>query len=125
MAHDDLHDHGTGNSGSTGSTPSGGFADHGLEGHESTSHAANMSGAASVGGPGFVPMAEPIMVDTGGPGGTVAFTPNPEGPGTVPNIPLPNNPQLPQLPGPQLTYPKYCNLSLPGGCYRLSFRPQK
>jgi hypothetical protein len=119
MAHDDLNDH---------VSPNGGFADHGLEGHEGASHTENLSGAASLGGAGFVPMAEPITVDTGGPGGTVAFTPNPEGPGTLPGIPLPNTPltpQLPQLPGPQLTFPKFCNLSLPGGCYRLSVRPQK
>jgi hypothetical protein len=34
MAHDDLHDHGTGSIGNTGGTAGEGFADHGLEGHE-------------------------------------------------------------------------------------------
>ena len=118
MPHDDLFDHGT---------PSEGFADHTHEEHTGASPTEGLSALPTVGGAGLVPMAEPLAVDTGGaPGGTVAFTPNPEGPGTLPGIPgLPGTiPQLPQLPGPQLTYPKYCNLSLPGGCYRLSFRPK-
>ncbi|HEU4722213.1 MAG TPA: hypothetical protein VFS59_12680 [Gemmatimonadaceae bacterium] len=70
-------------------------------------------------------MAEAIGIDDGLPGGEVAFTPNPEGPGTLPGLPSGTIPNLPQLPGPQLVFPKLCNLSLPGGCYRLSFRPQK
>jgi len=123
MPHDDLFDHGT---------PSEGFADHTHEEHTGASHTEGPSALPTVGGAGLVPMAEPLAVDTGGaggPGGTVAFTPNPEGPGTLPGIPgfpgtIPQLPQLPQLPGPQLTYPKYCRLSLPGGCYRLSFRPK-
>lgn len=116
MPHDDLFDHGT---------PSEGFADHTHEESPTTSHSEGASITPTAGGAGLVPMAEPIAVDTGAPGSTVAFTPNPEGPGTLPGIPTSTLPQLPQLPGPQLQFPKYCNLSLPGGCYRLSFRPQK
>jgi hypothetical protein len=120
MPHDDLSDHGT---------PSEGFADHTHEEHASVPHTEGLSALPTVGGAGIVPMAEPLAIDTGGagsPGGTVALTPSPEGPGTFPGIPgtIPQLPQLPQLPGPQLTFPKFCNLSLPGGCYRLSFRPK-
>ncbi|MFL5618032.1 MAG: hypothetical protein ACJ79A_06490 [Gemmatimonadaceae bacterium] len=113
MPHDELFDHGT---------PSEGFADHT---HEETSPASQTEGLSltpTVGGAGIVPMAEPLAVDTGAPGGTVALTPNPEGSGTLPGIPQGT---ILGLPGPQLQFPKFCNLSLPGGCYRLSFRPQK
>jgi hypothetical protein len=123
MPHDDLFDHGT---------PTEGFAGHTHEENAGVPHTEGLSALPTVGGAGFVPMAEPLAIDTGGgsPGGTVALTPNPEGPGTFPGIPgipgtIPQLPQLPQLPGPQLQFPKFCNLSLPGGCYRLSFRPQK
>ena len=110
-----------------------GIPEHGLSGHthEGITHIEAVSAAPTVGGAGLVPMAEAISIDDGSPGSEVAFTPNPEGPGTLPGIPglpggtIPNLPQLPQLPGPQLVFPKFCNLSLPGGCYRLSFRPQK
>jgi len=107
-----------------------GIPEHGLPGHthESGAHAEVVSAAPTIGGAGPVPMAEAISVDDGSPGGEVAFTPNPEGPGTLPSVPgIPGGtlPNLPQLPGPQLTYAKLCNLSLPGGCYRLSFRPQR
>ena len=93
--------------------------------HEGVAHTEGVNAAPTIGGAGVVPMAEPISVDDGAPGSEVAFTPNPEGPGTLPGIPSGTIPNLPQLPGPQLTFPKFCNLSLPGGCYRLSFRPQK
>ena len=120
MAQDDHFDHPTNEA-----TP-----EHGLPGHthESVSRTEGLSASTTIGGAGLVPMAEAITIDDGAPGSEVAFTPNPEGPGTIPGIPsgtIPQLPQLPQLPGPQLTYPKYCNLSLPGGCYRLSFRPKQ
>src|SRR5512132_1266459 len=98
MPHDDLFDHGT---------ASEGFADHTHEENAGASHTEGLSAIPTVGSAGIVPMAEPLAVDTGGgaPGGTVALTPNPEGPGTIPGIPglpgtIPQLPQLPQLPGP-------------------------
>src|SRR5215213_11414928 len=120
MAQDDHFDHPTNEA-----TPG-----HGLPGHshEGVSHTEGLSASTTIGGAGLVPMAEAITIDDGAPGSEVALTPNPEGPGTIPGMPsgtIPQLPQLPQLPGPQLTYPKYCNLSLPGGCYRLSFRPKQ
>ena len=76
MPHDDLFDHGT---------PSEGFADHTHEENAGASHTEGLSAIPTVGSAGIVPMAEPLAVDTGGgaPGGTVALTPNPEGPGTT------------------------------------------
>ena len=68
MPHDDLFDHGT---------PSEGFADHTHEENPTTSHSEGPSVTSTAGGAGLVPMAEPIAVDTGAPGSTVAFTPNP------------------------------------------------
>lgn len=120
--HDDHFDHGT--------SGEGGFADHGTGALESASHPEGVGPAPLVGGAGVVPMAEAIPIDTGvpgGPGGNVAFTPNPEGPGGLPGIPQGSIPQgsIPQLPQPQLVFPKFCNLTLPEGCYRLSFRPQR
>lgn len=120
MPHDDRSDHPT----------NGGIPSNAPHEHQVVSHTEGLSVNPTLGGAGLVPMAEAITIDDGTPGGTVALTPNPEGPGTPPTLPtlpqgtIPQLPQLPQLPGPQLTFPKYCNLSLPGGCYRLSFRPK-
>lgn len=119
MAHDDLFDHGNGEN----------AADHGMASPDPASHAEAGSGTRAAGVPGIVPMAEAIPEDTG-PLGEVAFTPDPEGPGVPPVVPgLPGvptavwPPQVAQLP-PKLTFPHFCNLSLPGGCYRLSFKPK-
>jgi hypothetical protein len=111
MPHDDRSDHPT-----KEGLPQPGHAAHA---HEVVSHTEGLSASPTLGGAGLVPMAEAITIDDGTPGGTVALTPNPEGPGTLPGVPqlpqgtIPQLPQLPQLPGPQLTFPKYCNLSLP------------
>src|SRR5215210_7559610 len=102
MPHDDRSDHPT-NEG----TPQ---PSHAAQEHEVVSHTEGLSASPTLGGAGLVPMAEGIAIDDGTPGSTVALTPNPEGPGTLPGLPgLPQNtisqlPQLPQLPGPQLTH---------------------
>ncbi|MEO6525260.1 MAG: hypothetical protein ABIP93_01415 [Gemmatimonadaceae bacterium] len=117
MAHDELFDHGS---------PSEGVAEPlNPESGSVSSHAEGLHGGA-IGGPGFLPMAEPIAVDSGGPG-TSGFTTIPQGTGGFTGVPQGMIPQstITAQPQPQLVFPKFCNLSLPGGCYRLSFRPQK
>ena len=119
MPHDDLLDPDNG----------GAAADHGT-GSKGPAAFESTGGPETTGGGGMVPMAEEIVEDTG-PGGEVAFTPDPGGGGNPPGVPgLPGVPQVtwpPQLPQlPQLPpRPHFCRLSLPQGCYRLNYRPSK
>ena len=68
-------------------------------------------------GPGFVPLAQPIATPVETPEG---FIPDPEGPETFPGLPLPHTfPRPWPWPGLHL-----CNISLPSGCYRITFQPK-
>lgn len=89
-------------------------ADHGgIEPRESPIGAGE--GAPSAVGSPFVPMAEAV---SSSPGGAAEFTPVPEGPETIPGLPISQLP-LP-WPGP---LPHACHINLKAGCYRIAFAP--
>jgi hypothetical protein len=91
-------------------------ADHG--GIEPLGVPATGEGAPSAVGSPFVPIAEELPAAGEAP---AEFIPAPEGPETIPGIPIPERPGIP-WPGGQL--PHVCNINLRPGCYRITFKPK-